>query len=368
MTRVPRPALSLVAQGAAALWLLLAAQVSPARAAAAPTAAGPAVAPLDASRLGRSPVAIRDREMSPAAANRALRPEPGSFDGRYPVGDGHTVRVILSAFFPPGPALPQSVAGFMGRLVHGAEMDRVTVFLAPREEIALACGAGALACYSQLDNLMLVPAATSSDGISREEIIAHEYGHAVANARSNFPFPAIAFGTKRWATYEHVCQRVFSGPRPKSPAASYRQAPGEAFADSYRILNGGSPALWAFDRRYFPNAIALRAIRLDVLRPWSQRPPFSLRGAFSPFRSGSTRRFRIVTPLDGLVRLTLTAPPGANYDLEMRMPRGRPPVTRSARPGRIERLASVICGSRVVFVTVRRASGSGRFRLSVSRP
>jgi hypothetical protein len=312
-------------------------------------------------------VVIRDRPLSPAAARNALAAEPGSFDGRYPTGDGHTVRVILSEFFARDPAVPQSVATFMGRLVHGSELDRVTVFLAPQEEIALACGTGALACYSQLDNLMLVPA-VGPPGISREEIIAHEYGHVVANARNNFPFPAVSFGTKRWATYEHVCQRVFLGPVPASPAAAYRQAPGEAFADSYRILNGGNPALWVFVRRYFPNAIALRAIRLDVLRPWFQRPPLRLGGAFTPARAGPTRRFRIATPLDGLVRVTLTAPPGADYDLQVRMPGGRPPVIRSARPGRVDRLRALACGSRVVFVTVRRTRGFGRFRLSVSRP
>jgi hypothetical protein len=365
--RVPCPALSLAAQGAAALLVAIAAPASPVRAAPAPVAARPAVAPLDAASLGRQPVSIRDRRISPAAARSVLGAEPGSFDGRYPTGDGHTVRVILSEFFARDPAVPQSVATFMGRLVHGSELDRVTVFLAPQEEIALACGTGALACYSQLDNLMLVPA-VGPPGISREEIIAHEYGHVVANARNNFPFPAVSFGTKRWATYEHVCQRVFLGPVPASPAAAYRQAPGEAFADSYRILNGGNPALWVFVRRYFPNAIALRAIRLDVLRPWFQRPPLRLGGAFTPARAGPTRRFRIATPLDGLVRVTLTAPPGADYDLQVRMPGGRPPVIRSARPGRVDRLRALACGSRVVFVTVRRTRGFGRFRLSVSRP
>jgi hypothetical protein len=367
LIRVSRAALPFVARGAAAVCVAIVTPASPARAAPAPVASGPAVAPLDAARLGRQPVVIRDRPLSPAAARNALAAEPGSFDGRYPTGDGHTVRVILSEFFARDPAVPQSVANFMGRLVHGSELDRVTVFLAPQEEIALACGTGALACYSQLDNLMLVPA-VGPPGISREEIIAHEYGHVVANARNNFPFPAVSFGTKRWATYEHVCQRVFLGPVPASPAAAYRQAPGEAFADSYRILNGGNPALWVFVRRYFPNAIALRAIRLDVLRPWFQRPPLRLGGAFTPARAGPTRRFRIATPLDGLVRVTLTAPPGADYDLQVRMPGGRPPVIRSARPGRVDRLRALACGSRVVFVTVRRTRGFGHFRLSVSRP
>lgn len=365
MIRVPRPALSLVVRGAATLWVALAVAAPPALAA---DAAIPArAAALDPGSLGRRPVVIRDRRLSPAAARNVFAAEPGSFDGRYPVGDGHTVRIILSEFFPRDPAVPQAVATFMGRLVHGAEMERVTVFLAPREEIALVCGPDALACYSQLDNLMLVPV-TSVSGIPREEIIAHEYGHVVANSRNNFPFPAVNFGTKRWATYEHVCQRVFGGRAPTSPAAAYRQSPGEAFADSYRILNGGNPALWVFVRLYFPNAAALRAIRLDVLHPWSPPPPLRLSGSFSPARAGPTRRFRIVTPLDGLVRVALTGPRGADYGLQIRMPGGRPPVVRSTRPGAVHRLNGLVCGSRVVFVTVRRTSGFGRFRLTVSKP
>ena len=366
MIRVPRPALSLVVRGAAALCVALALAAPPALG-AHPRIPARYGAALDPGPLSGHPVGIRDRELSPAAARRVFDAEPGSFDGRYPIGDGHTVRIILSEFFPRDPAVPQSVATFMGRLVHGTEMDRVTVFLAPREEIALVCGAEALACYSQLDNLLLVPVVGIS-GIPREEIIAHEYGHAVANARNNFPFPAVTFGTKRWATYEHVCQRVFGSPAPTSPAAAYRQSPGEAFADSYRILNGGNPGLWVFVRRYFPNAAALRALRLDVLRPWSQRPPLRLSGSFTAARAGPTRRFRIVTPLDGLVRVALTGPPGADYGLQIRMPGGRPPVARSTRRGRSHRLNGLVCGSRVLYVTVRRRSGFGRFRLSVSKP
>ena len=50
------------------------------------------------------------------------------------------------------------------------------------------------------------------------------------------------------------------------------------------------------------------------------------------------------------------------------MPGGRTPVARSTRPGRSHRLNGLVCGSRVLFVTVRRTSGFGRFRLSVSKP
>src|SRR5206468_2326437 len=35
-----------------------------------------------------------------------------------------------------------------------------------------------------------------------EEVVTHEYGHPVANNRLNDPWPAIAYGTKRWSTYE----------------------------------------------------------------------------------------------------------------------------------------------------------------------
>jgi hypothetical protein len=294
--------------------------------------------------------------------------EPGGLDARYPVGDGRTVRVILSEVYDPDPAVSQSVASFLGTLLHGGEIVGVTVFLGTAEQIRLGCGAGAEACFNAVENMMLVPAVPPPSGIPQEDILAHEYGHALANGRSNYPFPAVVFGTKRWATYEGVCPRFLRSIFAPG-GVLYRDLPGEGFADAYRVVNGGNPGLFMFNRAYFPDATASRLIRQDVLDPWHETPARVHRGAFSPAGAGGdTRRLHIPTPLDGLLRVNLLAAPGADYDLELRVPGVRRPSGVGKRRGRSEMTSALICGSRSFDLTIRRQRGSGPYRLSVKRP
>ena len=58
------------------------------------------------------------------------------------------MRVALSSAYEPDPAVAQSVASFIGGLVHGGEVVGVTVFLASPDELRLACGEGADACFN----------------------------------------------------------------------------------------------------------------------------------------------------------------------------------------------------------------------------
>jgi hypothetical protein len=350
-------------------------------AAAASMAAGasaadarPRAQPLDPSRLGRQPVgAIRDRVVSDSRMALVVpkaRVPSGPFEGRYPVSGGYSVRVLLSESYEPDVRVSQSVADYLSTLLHGGEIRGVTVFLGSREELDLVCGRLAEACFNAGDNTMLVPAVPPPSGISQEDILAHEYGHALANGRSNYPFPAIAFGTKRWASYERVCPRFLRVLVDPEARITYRTDPGEAFADSYRIINGGNPRLWVFDRRYFPNPVDRRLIRQDVLQPWFQRPPFRLAGSFPAGRPGiSTRRLRIATPLDGILRIRLQEPPGADFEVSVQAAgQPRPPIAPARRGRFANRAEALICGQRSFGVTVRRLSGYGRFTLSVQRP
>jgi hypothetical protein len=339
--------------------------------AATPAQAALRATRLDPARLGREGAAIRDRVVSRRIWNlKAGGAIPNSFDARYPLGNGQFVRVILSEAYEPDPAVPESIASFVATLLHGGEVDGVTIFMATPETLRLACGLGADGCFNELENLILMPGVPPATGISLEEILAHEYGHALANGRSNYPFPTLLFGTKRWATYEHVCERVFrSVGSPEQPGIPYRQVPGEAFADTYRILNGGNPALWVFDRMYFPTPTSLRLVRADVLDPWAQRPPVLLRGSFPADRPDiRSRRFRLLAPLDGVLRIQVTAPPGSDFDLELRTPGVSFPVARGITRGRVDRIAAIICGTRSFSLLVKRRSGSGRFAVRVSRP
>lgn len=363
MRRAPSPAR--VSLAGFARRSLLAFLAFTAVAGASPAAARPMAQKLDPAKLGRQPAAIRDRVIGPGATSAlqvpVARVPAGGLDARYPVGDGRTVRVILSAVYEPDPQVSQSVATFLGTLLHGGEIVGVTVYLATPDELGLACGVGAEACFNSATNLIVMPAVPPPSGISQEDILSHEYGHALANGRSNYPFPAVALGTKRWATYEQVCRRFVGALGDPAAVLPYRDLPGEAFADSYRLLNGGSPALFVFNRSFFPDATDFRLIRADVLNPWHQRPPAVHRGA-------GDRRMRIATPLDGLLRVKLVAAPGSDYDLTLTSPLRRQPIAVGTRRGRVDELATLICGVRGYSLQVRRHSGRGPYRMTVSRP
>lgn len=341
---------------------------------ASPAAAvRPRVEPFDPARFGRAPVQIRDRVVRgrmPGLVVPKARVPAGPLQGRYYADGRYTVRVVLSESYEPDQQVLQSVASFLGTLLHGGEIAGVTVFLGSIEEVQLGCGAGAEACFNATNNMMLVPAAPPPSGIPREDILAHEYGHALANGRNNFPFPAVSFGTKRWSSYERVCPRflrILIDPRAR---ITYRTDPGEAFADSYRIVNGGNPALWVFDRSYFPNAVDKRLIRADVLDPWVPPPPLRLAGTFPAGRPGiTTRRIRVLTPLDGVLRVRLQEPRGSDFEVSVAAPgvsRRGPPIPGSGRGS--NRADALVCGQRAFTITVRRKQGFGRFTLSVQRP
>jgi hypothetical protein len=283
------------------------------------------------------------------------------------VGDGNTVRVILSEVYEPDPAVAQSAASFLGTLVHGGEIVGATVFLGSAQDIGLACGDNAEACFNPATNTMVVPATPPASAIPQEEILAHEYGHVLANGRSNHPFPAVLFGTKRWASYEEVCPRFIRELADPDGQVPYADIPGEAFADSYRILNGGNPGLFRFNRVYFPNSTSLRLIRQDALDPWHMRPPYVRAGSLTPGRPGP-ERVGIATPLDGLLRIKLVSAPGADYDLELRSTVVRFPVAVGRRRGRVEQVAALVCGNRTYQLAVRRKTGFGPYRLTISKP
>jgi hypothetical protein len=179
-------------------------------------------------------------------------------------------------------------------------------------------------------------------------MVAHEYGHHIAASQRNDPWDAYDWGTKRWSSYEDVCARVAAGRFfPGDQGARYAQNPGEAFADAYRILNGGRGAS-PFDSRFTPDATSLQLLREDIEHPW--------RGAQTLVRRAvAPARVKIDTQLDG--RFVATA-------------RGLRLKVLDAATGRVlargrGRVSAQVCGQDAVTVVV---SGRGRFGLRVARP
>jgi hypothetical protein len=311
-----------------------------------------------------------------AAAARAMAQASAT---RYPVNDGHgrSVAIAVSAAcqLACSAANPQQIADFLGTLVHGDEMNLLTVDLQTPFELGFTCGVDASACYYPGQNRMLISGdeTPAPDGATREFVIAHEYGHHVASHLQNPPFePAIDWGGKRWDTYERVCQGVhqgvyFPGDESTGPGSHYYENPGEAWAEASafnRFRN--APVAWAWTPSLKPDAGAFAAITADTTNPWRHRTRLVLRGRLRRGQKQVTKLLR--TPLDGSLSLALRGQPGAELDLQLRDHSGAL-LRRSAGVGPNEALSFTVCGqSRLRAVVKRGGRGSGRFRLVVRRP
>lgn len=286
--------------------------------------------------------------------------------GTYPVPGGGHVTVYVAASYSDADALAQTWAGFFGGLPHGSELSLVRVYVAPLDEVHAMCRTdAALGCYGA-DQLVVV--GDAEEGIEATMVAAHEYGHHVAANRSNAPWPALDWGTKRWASVIGVCRRVAGGTAfPGDEGFDYPLNPGEAFAETYRVLaeTGGAAAgfQWPLvDPSFEPDAAALAAVRADVLEPWAGPTVATIRGRFARASRSWTRS--IALPLDGDVRvrvspadqLTLAAADG-------------PELARSHWAGSGgKELDFRVCGQRSLRLRVSRATAGARFTLRVSRP
>ena len=266
--------------------------------------------------------------------------------GEYATPSGATVRIEVSDSYEPDEAESQMWADFVDSLVHGAEIERVTIFFAPFQEMQSICGRQAAACYAPSSGTIVVPGEDIENGPTVEALLAHEYGHHVGASRTNAPWRAVTYGTKRWATSLGVCPRVTAGELVTGGGGdAYEVNPGEIFAESYRVLNqrrlGIEESPWEIvSQAYYPSERALRLLEQDVLEPWTKNTAVTLRGR-------GTRTVRVATPLDGVFRATISGPRGTVY--------------RVAAP-------TTVCGQRFVNVRVTRVRGTGAYTLRVSRP
>lgn len=317
----------------------------------------------------------RDTVIDTASAGSA-RISASATASRYPLNDGSgaTVAIAVTAACQASctAADPQQIANFLGTLIHGAEMERLTVQLDTPSQVDFDCGFGAQACYYGGENRIVISGndTPAPDGASRDFVLAHEYGHHVARHReSPLPFPAaIDWGTARWSSYEHVCRLrrariVFPG----SFGLHYYRDPGEAFAEAfarYRFPDSG--LRWRWLPVLMPDEGAFRAIRLDTLRPWTGRTALRLRGRVPPRRGGATVK-AFPTPLDGTVSLR----PGGSHRYGLRLTSRRGQVLRrfghGLRSG--NRLEFTVCGQSRLRVAIRSSiRAGGAFELRIQRP
>ena len=284
----------------------------------------------------------------------------------YTTDDGHRVRVIVSPSYQPSPDADREYVSFVSGLLHGPELDGLTLVVAPAREIAALCeDPASLACYEANREIIYIPGEEfGPEGPSLASVLAHEYGHHVARNRTNAPWPAFHWGPKFWSTHMDVCGRAAAGDaNPGDEGARYSFNPAEAWAETFVVLNGG-PWGGIVDASFEPDAAALAQARRDVLDPWPGNG-FRARKPLLRRRGRWTTSF---APLDGNIIVYLTPPPHTRYEVTLRAGAdGRLLArTRSGRRGRA--IAHTACGVETAVVEVRALAGGGVFRIGVSRP
>jgi hypothetical protein len=348
------------AHGRSGLALLLVAAAALAVGSATPAAPRPGLKELSITGLGQGFGRVHSRVLTHSTRQLAAFPST-AWGGSYTTTDGAHVTVYASAAYPVDQAANQSAADFIDSLVHGPEIASVRLYFAPPDEVGRMCGTNdADGCYSPTTG-EIVSIGEDSQWSTVEEVVAHEYGHHVAANRVNTPWPAIAFGTKRWATYEGVCQKTAAGKAfPGDEGDHYAQNPGESFAESFLHLNevklGVPETPWIYDPMFAPDAKALQAIEEDVLHPWATYSTQSWKGTFA--RKSQHIATTVATPLDGVVAAQLKGPRGSSLRLT-----GVPHVKRASAT----LAGATVCGQR--SLTLKLTGGrAGRFSVIAATP
>jgi hypothetical protein len=312
---------------------------------------------------------IRDTVLR-GSAERQLS-AAADWGGTLTASTGESVTIRFSSSYAEDAAVAQRWAEFFASLVHGPELATVDVYLAPLNEVEGICGGDALACYSSDGNLLIAPGEAPSASTSAEAVVTHEYGHHVAASRSDTPWRAVRWGTKRWSSYEHVCARAAAGELfpGAEQGARYAYNPGEAFAEAYRVLNerlSGRPETpWEIvTRSLYPDSTALALLQQDVVDPWAGNATVTAATTLS--RRARVRTIVFATPLDGMLRVTVRA--HARERVRASVLRSSPTRTITINGTTARTGSSTVCGARTVGVRLTLLRGSGPVTVAVSRP
>lgn len=310
-----------------------------------------------ASTATAAPPGFRDSVLSTSAA-RSLQ-ATAEWGGPTVATDGETVTIFFSDTHAVDPALALQWADFMTSLVHGPELATVAIHLVPVAEVQRTCGSGALACYNPRTATIVAPGDDPEPGTSAKGVLAHEFGHHIAASRVNPPFASVDWGTKRWASYENICSGVSSGDL--FPGAEdrthYFLNPGEAFAETYRVLNEqklGLP-LESWDivtRSLYPDATALSLLEQDVLTPWTANTTQTLSAKLNG--NVRTHTFKLSTPYDGALSVVPRQAGSANVTVTL-LAKGAVVKAKSFSRATGAPVSTNVCGQRQYSVRVQLA-------------
>jgi hypothetical protein len=330
-------------------------------------------APARASRAGDYPgisalalaSPVRDGIARSSAAS--LLKAASTWGGTYTTSSGSQIAMYASSWWRVDSQWLQGWANWMDKVFpHGTEFSRLTVLFVPEQELGSACGPGAAGCYLP-DRQLLIAPGNNLSGVRMESVLAHEYGHHIANNRSNPPWDANAWGPKRWASSMNVCRRVAAGTAfPGDEGNHYKLNPGEAWAETYRqtvetrTLAAGSwpvPPWGVVDQSFYPDQSAFTAVFSDVRYP--------LESYTETFTGRLTKRQRtftvqVGTPTDGDMSVELFRPFNARMTL---IDGDSGAIVRTATAS----FSQTVCGTRLFKIRISGPVGKS-YRIVVNRP
>ena len=249
-----------------------------------------------------------------------------AWDGTYPTGDaaGTSIHIVVVGHLPGRP----DTAAELGRPISARSRTapssrRLTLNLMPLStlESNQYCGDQSLACYDPSTETIYAAPDDQLDEPPAKEIVTHEYGHHIANNQHRRT--VVGGGLRDEALVvvrEHLRQHGRGhGLARATKEPAYSQNPGEAFAESYRVLAltalGLTPSSWEIvSQTFYPDATALQLLQEDITSPWTGPTVRHVHGSFG---FGTTRTIGVQTALDGSFIARLHAPTKARFKLEL---------------------------------------------------
>jgi hypothetical protein len=271
------------------------------------------------------------------------------------------------------------LVSILDALPHGPELSGLGLDIATPAEVLNRCGEETMACYDPREDEMVIDGQDEElGGLSRVSLIAHEYGHHIANNREGGIWSAFDAGTPRWSTYEQVCERTREGSLfPGNEGAHYWENPGEAFAQTYATLVEPKTP-WPYTPLLAPNETALQKLREDVLDPlvprtmrWQVGSPAgrapAIAEALPVERASFARTFE--APFDGRVTVHLVAAEGGRYRVSLFDAASGELLSRgvSGPAGQID-LHFADCGHRVLEARVDSTGAAAPFTAEIIAP